>query len=313
MSILSLKKSRFVQFIKKWRGKLLPVLGVIILGIFIYWIFIYRNNIISTFRAISLIQLVLLLLLFFITGILTVYTFVTLVRDIGYPFDFIDGYHSLYYSQLASMIPGGIWGYAGLAGALWSKGVSKADSILIIFLNTLIMLTACAIIGITGLASIFGWEYAIISVLPFIFLLLGRNWLDGARQKYFPDSSPLPSNLSLLKILVYGVIIWLIASLCYTQVLYSSIGYGVIPFWNISGAYAAGYLGGYITLIAPSGIGVSEGLVTLILRPYAATEKVMAAAISFRIIQTFIIWCNILIAIILSSKNNHRESTTKER
>jgi len=150
LSIPSLDQARFVQFIKKWRAKLLPMFGVIIFGIFIYWIFIYRNNIISTFRALNLVQLVLLFFIFIITGIFTVYIFVTLVRDMGYSFDFVDGYQSLYYSQLASMIPGGIWGYAGLAGVLWSKGVSKADSILIIFLNTLIMLTSCAIIGSFG-------------------------------------------------------------------------------------------------------------------------------------------------------------------
>jgi len=72
-------------------------------------------------------------------------------------------------------------------------------------------------------------------------------------------------------------------------------------------------LGGYITLIAPSGIGISEGLATLILSPYAATDKVMAVAISFRIIQTFTIWCNILLAIILSSKNNTGSTLQKDK
>jgi hypothetical protein len=244
-------------------------------------------------------------------GILTVYIFVTLVREIGYSFDFIDGYQSLYYSQLASTIPGGIWGYAGLAGVLLSKGVSKADSVLIIFLNTLIMLTACAIIGITGLASMFGWGYAIISLLPFVFLLLGRNWIDKARQKYFPESSPLPSNLAMLKILVYGIIVWLIGALCYTWLFYSGVGYGVIPFWTISGAYATGYLGGYITLFAPSGIGVSEGLATLVLSHYTATDGIMAVAILFRLIQTFVIWCNILVVILYTLYKNRSSTTTK--
>ncbi|MBC8337005.1 MAG: hypothetical protein H8E29_17250 [Anaerolineales bacterium] len=304
MSTSSVLISNFVQSIKKLRAKLSPVFGVIILGIFIYWIFNYRKIIISTFGDISLSELAIILILFITIGIFTVFTFVALIRDFGYPIEFIDGHHALYYSQLASMIPGGIWGYAGLAGVLWSKGVSKVDSILVIFQYTLIMLTACAVIGVTGLASIFGWGYAIIGGLPFIFLLLGRNWLDTNRRNFFPGSSSLPSNLSLLKILIYGIIIWIMGSICFTWLLYSSIGYEGIPFWTSSGAYAAGYLGGYIAFFAPSGIGVSEGLVTLILSPYVATEKVMAVAISFRIIQTIVIWCNILVATLFRLKKN---------
>jgi hypothetical protein len=75
------------------------------------------------------------------------------------------------------------------------------------------------------------------------------------------------------------------------------------------GAYAAGYLGGFISLIAPSGIGISEGLVALILGPYIGTERIIAVAISFRIIHTFVLWCNILVTIVLTRRA--KAKTTK--
>lgn len=286
-----------------------PVFGVGILGLFLYWIWIYRNVIVDTFKKVGIAQLAILVILLLVTVPLSVYTFIILVQDKGYSFKFVDGYNSLNLSQLASMIPGKVWGFVGLAGLLWSKGISKIDSVIIILLNTLIMLSACAIVGISGLISILGWGYATISLLPFLLLLLGRDWLDKIRQKYYSESSHLPSTVALLKVLFLGIIIWLIVSSCFTWLLYASEGFGVIPFWVSTGAYSAGYLGGFLSLLAPSGLGVSEGLVTLILRSYIGTDKIMAVAISFRIINTFIIWFNILITIILTSKGAGKKNT----
>jgi len=293
--------SKIIQQLKKWRSILSPVAAIIILGIFLYWIWNYREIIRSTFNEVGILRIVIIVLLIWLSLILSVFTFTILIRDKGYSFTFIDGYHSLNLSQLASMVPGKIWGFAGLAALLWSKGISKVDSILIIFLNTLIMLSACTIVGISGLISILGWGYTIICLLPFLFLLVGRDWLDKIRQKYYPESSHLPSTLALLKVLFLGIVIWIIVSSCFTWLFYASEGRGVVPFWIVTGAYAAGYLGGYLSILAPSGLGVSEGLVTLILGPYIGTDKIMAVAISFRIIHTIVIWFNILITIILTS------------
>lgn len=233
-----------------------------------------------------------------------------LVQSKGYKFNFWDGYYTLNYSQLASMLPGGIWGFAGLAGILWSKGISKADSLLVIFLNTLIMLTACAVVGITGLASTFGWGFAAISLLPFLLLLICRNKLDHLRAKYLPDSSQLPATAALIKVLLIGIAAWVISSSCFAWLFYTSAGFGILPFWTVSGAYATAYLGGYLTLFAPSGLGVSEGLTTLILAPAVGTEKILSIAIAFRIVNTFIIWGNILIAVLAASQSHRQPPAT---
>ena len=286
-----------------------PFFGTAILGLFLYWIWLYRDTIVDTCRKVGLTQLSILLVAIVISSILTVYALVILVQDKGYSFGFMDGYHSLNLSQLASMIPGGIWGYAGFAGVLWSKGISKIDSVVIILLNALIMLSSCAIVGISGLISIVGWGYAVVCLLPFLLLLLRRDWLDKTRQKYFPESSNLPSTVALLKVLLLGIIIWIIVSACFTWFLYASEGLGIIPFWTVVGAYATGYLGGYLSFLVPSGLGVSEGLVALMLAPYIGAEKILAVAISFRIIHTFIIWCNILLSVILTSMDAGKRKT----
>lgn len=303
----------FFQTIQRWRAKLSPIAAIIIIGIFIYWVWKYREIIARTFETIGFINLTLLVLLIEVSLILSVFTFTVLVRDKGYSFRFSDGYHSLNLSQLASMVPGKIWGFAGLAGLLWSRGISKLDSVVIILLNTLIMLSACAIVGFTGIATIIGWEYSLLSLLPFMFLVFGRDQLEKIRRKYLPFSSPLPSTRALLEVLFLGVIVWLLVSTSFTWFLYLSQGGKVIPFWVVMGAYAAGYLGGFISLLAPSGLGVSEGLAALILGPYIGTEKIIAVAVSFRIVHTFVIWCNILLTLVLTSIETKRTKANLER
>lgn len=288
----------------KWKARLLPVIGVAVLGLFIYWVVTYRELILVSLASVGIYQLCILVVLLLGSLVLTVYALVVLVRGKGYEsFGFWDGYHTLNLSQLASMIPGGVWGFAGFAGYLWSKGISKSDSAIVIFLNTLIMLTACAAIGISGLMSILSPVYIFLCILPFLLLVIGRNWLDKIRNKYIPESSSLPTTPVLLKILILGVLIWAFTSWGFAGLLLAGNDSTRVSIWLIMGAYAAGYLGGYIAILVPSGLGVSEGIVTLILGPYFGTENVLAVAISFRIIHTIIVWCNILLSVLVKSRD----------
>jgi len=297
---------RSIGKLRKW---LTPIVGIAALTIFIYWLWDYRQTIRAIFENLGAAQLIVIAALLAFSGVLTAATFALIVRSKGYRFGIADAYHSLNYSQLASMIPGGIWGFAGLAGALWSKGISKADSLLAIILHTIVMLTGCAIVGITGLASTFGWPLALISLLPFVILAVARGPLDGVRKKFLPESSNLPSAFVMVKALLLGIAVWAIASACFAWLLYSDTVPGAAAFWKSMGAYATGYLGGYIALFAPSGLGVSEGLVALLLAPEVGTEKALSAAIAFRIVNTFVIWCNILVTVIVSNKKGGASST----
>jgi glycosyltransferase 2 family protein len=309
MSVLGRDISGFLKSLRVWRARLTPLLGTVIVGVFLYLIWIYRQMILSTFEKVGLIQMTILLIMMCCGVVLSALAFAIPAKDMGYHFGVVDGYHSLNLSQLASAIPGGVWGYAGLATVLWSKGISKPDSAVIIVFYTVIMLTACAMMGIGVLITAFGAGYAAICLLPFLFLVFGRNWLDRVRQKYLPRASPLPSVYAAIKMLLLGLIVWMISSSGFVWLLYASAGFGVIPFWKIVGAYAAAYLAGYISLFAPSGLGVSEGLVSLLLGPYVGASKVLAAAISFRIIQTLIVWGNILITIALASRRRGAGTT----
>lgn len=302
-------KNSWLENIKKLRNALSPIIGVGILIVFGYWLWHYREIIFVSLKQIGLFQLIITVLLMLLAMVLTVWVLVILVRDKGYNFTFADGYHALNLSQLASMIPGGVWGFAGFAGFLWSRGISKIDSAIIIFLNTLIMLSACAVVGISGVVSILGWQYAILSFIPFVLVVFARNRLEEFRKIYFPDSSTLPSVKTLLQAAWLSICVWAITSFCFAWMLYSANVDSLIPLQIAAGAYATGYLGGYLAIFVPSGLGVSEGLTTLILSPYMDIEIILAIAVSFRVIHTIVIWGNILVSGLENSswrrKNNN--------
>lgn len=281
-------------------------MGAGLLAVFLYWMWKHWHAIVSTFERVAPLQFAAMIFLLFLAAILTALAFSLLVRGKGYRFSLLDGYNVLNLSQLASMIPGGIWGFAGLAGALWAKGVSKADSLLIIFLHTLVTLTACAMVGVSGLAEAFGAGYALLALLPFLAFLAGRDRLERLRQKFLPASSPLPPTRLLVLLLLIGMAVWLLAATGFTWLAYASAGGPRVPFWSACGAYAAGYLAGYLTLFAPSGLGVSEGVTTLLLAPALGSETALAAAISFRIVHTLVNWSNILATAVLTVRNARR-------
>jgi len=291
---------KLLQQLKKWRSVLSPFVAIIILGVFLYWIWNYREIIKSTFNEVGIFQIITIILLICLSLIVTIFTFTILVQDKGYKLSFIDGYHAINLSQLAAMIPGKIWGFAGLVALFRTKGISTMDSVLIIFINTLVSLSACVIIGILGLIPVIGWGLTLLCLLPFLVLLIGRPWLEKLGNRFYPGSTGLPSTSAMLMVLILYIFQWIIVSACFAWFVDTSVGYIEIPFLTVASAFAAGYLGGFISLLAPSGLGVSEGIVTIILAPFIPTAKILSIAISFRIIHTLVIWVNIVVTLIFS-------------
>jgi hypothetical protein len=228
-------------------------------------------------------------------------SFQILVNDLGYPFTFFDAYHSLNLSQIAASLPGKIWGFAGLAGLLYSKGISKKDSTIIIIINMILMLSSCAIVGLMGLAAMFGLEYALLCLIPIAALLVGRDQINAIYLRVFPGSTSLPSRNALVKILIVGLISWVASSGSFAWLVKNSQGGWPISPFLVASAFPAGYIGGFISLITPSGLGVREGIIALVLSPGMDRNEALAVAIAFRVIHSIVLWCNVAVTIFLLS------------
>ena len=295
--------------LKRWRKFLSRIISVIVIAVLGYWIWQNHTVIIKIFTEIQTVTLIEVFLLITLSIFFQTVSFTLLIRGMGYPFGYTDSYHSLNLSQIAAMVPGKIWGFAGLAGLLWSRGISKSDSIMIISLQTLLMLSAAVFVGTFGLIPAVGWHYTLITLVPVSFLLLRHSWSDYLRCRFFPNSSPLPSPFILLITLGVGIISWITVSAGFFLIVFSAEGKSsAFPLIIIS-SFSAGYVAGFISLITPSGLGVREGVIALILEPFIGREKALGLAIVFRIIHMTVLYLNIFITLlILSFEKEDKES-----
>jgi hypothetical protein len=130
----------FKQRLRQWRPVLSQIATVLILAACVYWGWQNRLIMQQVFAELGIIRLMSFCLLLTLGVVLSALSFTILVRSMGYQFTYCDGYHSLNLSQIAAMVPGKIWGLAGLAGLLSARGIPNRDSVLVISLHTLLTL-----------------------------------------------------------------------------------------------------------------------------------------------------------------------------
>jgi hypothetical protein len=287
----------FKQRLKQWRTTLSHIATALILAAFAYWG--WQNHLImqQVFAEIGPLRLLSFGLLLTLGVVLSALSFTILVRSMGYQLTYRDGYHSLNLSQIAAMVPGKIWGFAGLAGLLSARGIPNRDSVLVIVLHTLLTLSAAVCVGTCGLIPVIGWAYTLLGLVPAMLLLAGRSWCETWRSHFFMGSSPLPSSLSVLHMFLVGVVSWMVVSTCFALLVYSAVGRWPAPPVLVASAFAAGYVGGFVSLITPAGLGVREGIITVILGPMLGDDKTLALAVVFRVVHMAVLWLHIAITL----------------
>ncbi|MFH1103002.1 MAG: lysylphosphatidylglycerol synthase domain-containing protein [Pseudomonadota bacterium] len=287
-------------WLKRQRLLITRLLTVLILSGLVYWGVKHRIAIQQAFMAMHIIKLFSLFLLIMIGLIFATWSFTYLVRAMGYRFRYSDGYHSLNLTQMASMAPGRIWGLAGLAGLLLSRGITKTDSALIIFLNTLLMLTAAVSVGVGGLIPAIGWKYTAVCFLPMATLICCRSWIEKWHGWFSTGKVHLPTNGHILVVFLMGVLSWIAISVSFAlTVYYSNKETWPMSPWLIASSFSAGYIGGFLSIFTPSGLGVREGIIAFLLGTVLTSEKALTLAIIYRVIHMAVLWINISVTLIV--------------
>jgi glycosyltransferase 2 family protein len=106
--------------------------------------------------------------------------------------------------------------------------------------------------------------------------------------------------------LIVCVISWVVVSTCFALLVYSAAGRWPASPLLVASAFAAGYVGGFASFITPSGLGVREGIITVILGPTLGSDKTLALAIVFRIVHMAVLWLHIAITLCVFSGGVHR-------
>lgn len=285
--------------LKKWRQPIAQAVFALMLVLLVYWGWQNRALFIDVLAQLGALKFLVLVVWINLAYFFGLAAFAQLIRSLGYRFTLMEGFHALNISQAASLLPGGIWGIAGLVGWLWSRGLSKQDGALAVTLNMLFSLGACALFGWIALTATLGWQYAVLVLLPLAGWIVGRDALQKLVSTVLPNRPVLPSIRAGLQVIGLGLLAWVIEAACFTWLIFDqNAPLNVSPLY-VASAYAAGYLVGYLVLIAPGGLGVREGVLIALLGNSIGADRVLALALTFRLAQTTAQWLNIFISWLL--------------
>lgn len=199
-------------------------------------------------------------------------------------------------SSLGKYIPGKVWAIASMAVMAEKEGISGAAATGSAIIMQLLSLAtgaviAIALVGTTMLINFPGGSASAIGVA--IFALLGAISLASPSVTRRigilvrrPDAvQPVDPN-ALAGAIFANLLAWAGYGLAFLLLVLGTMPSVHLSWATATGAFTASYVGGYIMLFAPAGLGVREGLMILLLKDSIGIGPATALAAASRITLT---------------------------
>ena len=278
--------------------KTISFILVVLLFIFLFWkIFTDFDQIKNIQWKLDTKDTILLLATLLLGPFVNTISWHLYTKALGGNISFLDNSKIWTISNAARFIPGSIWQYAGRVYLLSQKGVSKTFTTTALVLEAFFNIGGASVIVLLAL-KLFPLNIPIYiqkGLFPLvIFLCIVLILLTGSRVKFIEKTiRELLKNDSLKINKIQKRWLPLIAISVFTQFLltglslyFISLGLGVnssagvIPYIGI---YAASWLVGYLTFLAPSGLGLREASIAGLMSLYAPLALGSLIAILFRL------------------------------
>ena len=190
--------------------------------------------------------------------------------------------------QLAKYLPGGIWHFVGRFGIYCSNDVPAAQASKSILIENFWLVTSAVLFGITvtafsqpqmkfGLVDLPDTYLTRFGVALGIFILWGLALYLGGRLVFRKNLLTLSQILRLIGVQLAA---WLFFGIGFLLII---PGFNHIPYIGGAavGGFSLGWVSGYVTLFAPSGLGVREAVLTAVLAgQLTAQAAVVYSAVS---------------------------------
>ncbi len=217
-------------------------------------------------------------------------------------------------SNLGKYLPGKVWSMMGMFYMLNREGYSTATAFVGTVLHQAFTLIAGALFvtavlghtifqGLSILPLVLGVVLAVIILYPGIF---ARILNCGLRLFKRP---PVVIQLSFgrsLVLLVFYVISWVLYGASFWCMLHG-LGFQPDSFWAIAAGFGAAYLLGYLAIFAPGGLGVREGVLSVLLASTMSPGLAAMIAVAARLWMTLIEASQLLPLVFAKGKNFGRE------
>ena len=252
---------------------------------------------------------------FFFLGVASIaWNWKALLEILGARYSFTESFRSFYYSMLLKYIPGKIWGVTGRVVLAKQDGVPEGTNILSIILESLFLMTSSSVVGLLTLSRLYSMTVEIRILLlasPFILIFLHPkmiHWAVKILSRRFPDYvislDSVPKFSLILKLLAQYSLVWVFHGLGFWFLLKMLDPLGKDYIFLCMGGNSLAWLGGFLAVFTPAGLGVREILLTRLSAGIVKAGPAAAAAILSRVI---IIFCELLGSVILFFIRPHQD------
>ena len=195
-------------------------------------------------------------------------------------------------SNIVRYIPGNIWQFLGMTELGAHSGLPRTTTLASIVMHQVLSNLAGLTVGAyaisySKIAESSPYFFATASLLAALLLLslIGFVRITPTVSRFVGVELP-KINLPLATVSAFFAAYCLYWLLCGTGFWLLSLAVGVVsvpPLLPWISAFAAAYVVGYLSLLTPSGLGIREGVLALLLVRFASGNPVIVAALAARI------------------------------
>lgn len=217
-----------------------------------------------------------------------------LINAFGHDLRYGDVYRAYRKSELSRYVPGGVWQFASRVYLTRRYGVEAATclcaTMLDMVLAALASLVPAAWLAASAATSLEGWQKGLLLAFPVlacgaVYPRALNAWAGPlARRAKLPFRPIEITAARMLSIWAGYVGAWIL--LAFAMALFAS---AILPSLDggqltaIAGRYALAWFVALLTMVAPAGVGVREGLLGLLLAQVVAAGTAMTLAVAMRL------------------------------
>ena len=180
-----------------------------------------------------------------------------------------------YLSNIIRYIPGNVWQFLGMAEMAAEDGVSRVSTFTSIALHQAISTAAGLSLAAVYFATTGQAEWAarfrpVLWLVPLGLFLLQPRLLEAIMNRVLASVKRPPIRVTLTwgqvwVLLFRYVIVWLVMGLSFAALVRSlaNVSWPDVP-WLVA-TWVTAYTAGYVSMLTPSGLGVREGVMALLL------------------------------------------------
>lgn len=224
------------------------------------------------------------------------YLWKVILERLGAPLSYRKSYRMFFISQLGRYIPGKVWSILGLVYLAEKEGIPKVICAASVTLQLLLQVVSGVIVFVLSLPLWGNTDSAVGNLALLAFFPLGLVLLHPAlvtrgvnlalRLARQPEiAAPWTYRYLLGQLALWGAF-WVLSGVAY-HFLIRSIDPSPLPnAFVLAGVFSIAWVAGFLSLLTPSGLGVMEGALALLLSFYLPTHVATIVALWTRVART---------------------------